>query len=163
MTGRRLGAFGPRRVGSAFGPPLVFLAGLIAFWKLALHQEWVADIILPHPEDIAVSFAELITSDFVWDDIWATFYESVAGFALGAALGIGLALGAAGILPRLPVNAETALAGGHYGRLGAGGLLNPPSRWDYLLAQVVRMGNGSHHAPFSPRSSWRAARRTTTR
>jgi NitT/TauT family transport system permease protein len=100
MIGNRLGAFRPRRLASALGPPLVFLAGLIAFWKLALYQDWVADIILPHPEDIAVSFADLITSEFVWDDIWATFYESVAGFALGAALGIGLAL-VSGLSPTL--------------------------------------------------------------
>jgi NitT/TauT family transport system permease protein len=100
MRRSRLSVLGPRRLASALGPPLVFLAALIAFWKLALHQGWVADIILPHPEDIAVSFAELITSDFVWDDIWATLYESVAGFALGATLGIGLAL-ISGLSPTL--------------------------------------------------------------
>ena len=100
MIGGRLALLTPRRFGSAVGPPLVFLVALIAVWKLALWRDWVADIILPHPEDIAVSFADLITSGFVWDDIGATLYETVAGFALGAALGIALAL-VSGLSPTL--------------------------------------------------------------
>lgn len=85
-------AASPGRLAVALWPPLVFLVGLIAVWKLALAQEWVADIIIPHPEDIVVSFVELLHSGIVWDDIAATLWETVAGFVLGASLGIGLAL-----------------------------------------------------------------------
>jgi NitT/TauT family transport system permease protein len=88
----RLAVLAPRRVGNALWPPLVFLVALIAVWKLALAEDWVADIILPHPEDIVVSFFELLESGIVWDDIGATLWETVAGFLLGAAFGIGLAL-----------------------------------------------------------------------
>ena len=55
-------------------------------------MEWVSESILPPPFDVAESFAELITSDFVWDDIAATLWESVAGFVLGSALGLALAI-----------------------------------------------------------------------
>ena len=57
-----------------------------------------------------------------------------------AAFGLGFALGAAGILPRLAVNAETNLAGARYSELGRQGILNPPWDLDYLLIQVL--GNG---------------------
>jgi NitT/TauT family transport system permease protein len=85
-------AFNPLRVAQRLWPPLLFLAILIALWELALAVEYVSETILPHPKDIAVSFFELITSSFVWDDIAATLWESVAGFALGAALGLALAI-----------------------------------------------------------------------
>jgi NitT/TauT family transport system permease protein len=92
MGRRVLSAFSPRRLARRLWPPLVFLAFLIGVWELALALDWVAESILPHPKDIAVSFYELITSDFVWDDIGATLWEAVAGFALGSALGLALAI-----------------------------------------------------------------------
>src|SRR5919106_2498687 len=82
----------PIRIAKALWPPLLFLALLLGFWELALALDWVAETILPHPLDIAKSFGDLITSSFVWDDIGATLWESVAGFALGSALGLALAI-----------------------------------------------------------------------
>jgi hypothetical protein len=58
-------------------------------------------------------------------------------------IGGGTALGAAGILPRLATNAESALAGG-YGELGASGTLNEPWSVTYLATQVLGMGDGYH-------------------
>jgi NitT/TauT family transport system permease protein len=85
-------AFNPLRVGQRLWPPLLFLVILVALWELALAVEYVSESILPHPKDIVVSFYELITSSFVWDDIAATLWESVAGFVLGAVLGLALAI-----------------------------------------------------------------------
>jgi NitT/TauT family transport system permease protein len=82
----------PRRAAQRLWPPLLFLVLLLAFWELALALEWVAETILPHPKDIAVSFVDLLLSDIVWDDIAATLWESVAGFVLGSALGLALAI-----------------------------------------------------------------------
>ena len=84
--------FNPLRVAQRLWPPLLFLVILIALWELALAVEYVSETILPHPKDIAVSFYELITSSFVWDDIGATLWESVAGFVLGSVLGLALAI-----------------------------------------------------------------------
>ena len=83
-----------RKLRDNVGAPLVFLAFLILLWKVALWEEWVADNIVPHPEDVVTSFFELLFSGEVgvWDDIAATLWETVAGFALGSALGIGLAV-----------------------------------------------------------------------
>jgi hypothetical protein len=68
------------------------------------------------------------------------------GAATGVAvLGLGLALGAAGLLPRLAVNAETNLAGGDYSQLGSSGVLNPPWTLRYLLVQVLGEGTGYHY------------------
>ena len=87
--GRRLAhALSPARLARRLWPPLLFLVLLIALWELALAVDYVDETILPHPKDIVVSFWELIRSDFVWDDIAATLWESVAGFALGAVLGL---------------------------------------------------------------------------
>lgn len=62
-----------------------------------------------------------------------------------AGLGLGAALGAAGMLPRYVVNAETNLAGGDYSQLEGGGVLNPPWTLDYLLAQTLGVGSGYHY------------------
>jgi NitT/TauT family transport system permease protein len=92
MGRRFVAALSPRRLGRRLWPPLVFLVLLLGVWELALALEWVAETILPHPKDIAVSFVDLLLSDIVWDDIAATLWESVAGFFLGAALGLALAV-----------------------------------------------------------------------
>lgn len=89
---RFVASLSPRRAAQRLWPPLLFLVLLLAAWELALALEWVAETILPHPKDIAVSFVDLLFSDIVWDDIAATLWESVAGFVLGSALGLALAI-----------------------------------------------------------------------
>jgi NitT/TauT family transport system permease protein len=93
-------ALSPSRLVRRAWPPLLFLVLIILVWKLALAVGWVSESILPQPEDIAVSFWELIQSDFVWDDAAATLWESVAGFVLGAVLGLALAI-PAGLSPTM--------------------------------------------------------------
>jgi NitT/TauT family transport system permease protein len=92
MRAKLMHALSPKRLARRLWPPLVFLAILVGLWELALAVDYVSESILPHPKDIVVSFWELIRSDFVWDDIAATLWESVAGFFLGAALGLALAI-----------------------------------------------------------------------
>ncbi|HEV3378623.1 MAG TPA: ABC transporter permease [Thermoleophilaceae bacterium] len=92
MGRKVLHALSPVRLARRLWPPLAFLAILVGLWELALAVDYVSESILPHPKDIVVSFWELITSDFVWDDIGATLWESVAGFFLGSALGLALAI-----------------------------------------------------------------------
>ena len=92
MAHKVIYAFSPRRLGKRLWPPLLFLALLVGLWYLALELEWVSESILPKPNEIVVSFAELITSSFVWDDIGATLWEATAGFVLGSALGLALAI-----------------------------------------------------------------------
>jgi NitT/TauT family transport system permease protein len=89
---RVLSALSPKRLARRLWPPLLFLLLLLAVWELALALDWVAETILPPPDDIAVAFFDLTLSDIVWDDIGATLWESVAGFALGSALGLALAI-----------------------------------------------------------------------
>ena len=92
MARKVLHALSPRRLARRLWPPLLFLAILIGIWEFALAIEYVSESILPHPKDIVVSFYELAGSSFVWDDVGATLWESVAGFGLGAALGLALAI-----------------------------------------------------------------------
>jgi NitT/TauT family transport system permease protein len=92
MRAKVLHALSPKRLARRLWPPLVFLAIIVGLWELALAVDYVSESILPHPKDIVVSFWELIRSDFVWDDIGATLWESVAGFLLGSALGLALAI-----------------------------------------------------------------------
>jgi NitT/TauT family transport system permease protein len=92
MARKVLHALSPPRLARRLWPPLLFLAILVGLWELALAVEYVSESILPHPKDIVVSFWELIGSDFVWDDVGATLWESVAGFGLGSALGLALAI-----------------------------------------------------------------------
>ena len=59
-------------------------------------------------------------------------------------LGGGVALAAAGLLPRLSVNAQTTIHGGDYSAVGSGGVLNPPWTVQYLTTQLLGMGDGHH-------------------
>ena len=93
MQSDRRRAISPMRLVGRLWPPLVFLVLLIALWELALAVDYVSESILPHPKDIVVSFYELtIEESFIWDDVGATLWESVAGFLLGSALGLALAI-----------------------------------------------------------------------
>lgn len=81
-----------RRIHESVTPPLIFLVFLVALWKLALWNEWISDTVIPHPEDVVVSFVDLVFSDIIWDDTAATLWETVAGFLLGAVIALGLAI-----------------------------------------------------------------------
>ena len=81
-----------RRILDAVAAPLIFLAFIVLLWKVALWKDMVSDTVLPHPEDIVVSFFELVFSDIIWDDTAATLWETVAGFLLGAVIALGLAI-----------------------------------------------------------------------
>lgn len=81
-----------RRIGPAFWPPLVFLVFLVALWELASTQGWVSELILPRPGEVATSFVELLAEGLIWGDLWATTYETLAGFVVAGALGIVLAI-----------------------------------------------------------------------
>ena len=93
MSAKVAHALSPSRLARRLWPPLLFLVILVALWELALAVDYVSESILPHPKDIVVSFYELVIEEsFIWDDVAATLWESVAGFGLGAALGLALAI-----------------------------------------------------------------------
>jgi NitT/TauT family transport system permease protein len=93
MSARVAHALSPSRLARRLWPPLLFLVLLVGLWELALAVEYVSESILPHPKDIVVSFYQLVIEEsFIWDDVAATLWESVAGFGLGAALGLALAI-----------------------------------------------------------------------
>lgn len=63
------------------------------------------------------------------------------GAATGAAVfGFGFTLGAAGILPRLAINAETNLSGGDYERLSVPSVDNLPWTLSHLIGQILGSG-----------------------
>ena len=80
------------RLFSLLWPPIAFFVILMLAWKLALSQGWISDLILPQPEEVAVSFVELVADGLIWEHVWATSYETLAGFIVAALLGIGLAV-----------------------------------------------------------------------
>lgn len=90
-SGRSIGSIAWRVV-RAVAPPLAFLIVVVAIWELALGQGWVDELILPHPQEIVVSFVDLLQSGIVWDDIWATTYETLVGFGLAFVFGFALAI-----------------------------------------------------------------------
>lgn len=80
------------QVWPALWPPLAFFVILIALWELSLAQGWVSELILPRPGEVATSFVDLVSEGQLWDDTWATTYETLAGFGLAAVLGVALAV-----------------------------------------------------------------------
>ncbi len=84
---------GPKTRGRIVAP-VVFLAVLLVAWHLATSQQWVSSLVLPPPKDVAVSTYELFETGLIWEHLFATLYETLAGFALAATFAITLALAA---------------------------------------------------------------------
>ncbi|MFI0485310.1 ABC transporter permease [Actinomadura sp. 9N215] len=74
--------------------PAALFAVVVLVWDLANTQGWVSDLILPRPWDVVVATYDLFSGGLVWEHLLATFYETLAGFAVAAVLGIGTALAA---------------------------------------------------------------------
>ena len=83
----------PRLSGGVIAP-LVFLVVLIVAWDLANTQGWVSDLILPRPGEVVLSAIDLFETGLIWEHLWATLYETFAGFAFAAVFAILLALAA---------------------------------------------------------------------
>lgn len=65
--------------------PFVVLAFLGFLWWLATDREWVKPYLVPKPHDVAELMIEQWS--FLWQHIWITSYETVAGFVLAVAIG----------------------------------------------------------------------------
>ncbi len=81
-------------------PPAVFLVVVVTLWEVATRNEWVSSLVLPRPGDVATSLYELFSTGLIWDHLWATLYETLAGFGLASLIAVSLAL-AAGWSPLL--------------------------------------------------------------
>ena len=77
-----------------FVGPVVLFVVVVILWDLAHTQGWISELILPRPGDVVTSTYELFETGIVWEHIWATLYETVAGFALAAVLAITAAIAA---------------------------------------------------------------------
>jgi NitT/TauT family transport system permease protein len=61
---------------------------IIGGWELAVRGFDVAPIVLPTPSAVAVALWEGIRTNAFLYDFWVTFFETIAGFALGASFGL---------------------------------------------------------------------------
>jgi NitT/TauT family transport system permease protein len=76
-------------------PPLLLFVALIALWELAVSDEWISSLILPHPWEVVEGFSELVSGEVLWPNLRATAWEIIAGFLLGSGAGIALAVACA--------------------------------------------------------------------
>jgi sulfonate transport system permease protein len=95
----RAGAAAPRRL-AWFGPAardglLAWAVPLavLALWWIAASHEWIAPQVLPAPEAVARTFAELAAGGELWTHLKVSLLRVLAGFAAG--LSGGLLLGTA--------------------------------------------------------------------
>ncbi len=75
---------------------LIFLALLVAIWHIATSLQLVNALFLPTPlETIQTLYIQLIQTQELWSDIFATLYRTIIAFILAAIAGItiGLVLG----------------------------------------------------------------------
>jgi NitT/TauT family transport system permease protein len=72
--------------------PLLSFVVLIGIWEVASRREWVSDLVLPGPFDIAKAFVDLFSSGLVWPHLRVTMYETLVGFGLGAGAAFVLAV-----------------------------------------------------------------------
>lgn len=76
-----------------------FPLAVLLLWILAAEFEWLPPQILPPPSMVVETFAELVRSGELADNLWISLWRVLAGFAIGA--GAGFALGVAmGLSPR---------------------------------------------------------------
>lgn len=80
--------------------PLAFLVVVLVGWHVATTSGWVSSLLFPEPLAVARSTYELFATGLIWEHLFATLYETLAGFAAAATVSIGLAL-AAGWSPLL--------------------------------------------------------------
>lgn len=69
----------------------VFLA-LMLVWELLSVAEVIPSIILPAPTAIAQALVMLVTAEWFPEHLWATAFETVAGFVVGSVLGVVLGI-----------------------------------------------------------------------
>ena len=71
-------------------PAIAAAAGLILAWHLLVVLLEIPQFIAPGPLDVVATFAE--RRAILWTNFWPTFFEAVAGFALGNSIAILLAV-----------------------------------------------------------------------
>lgn len=70
---------------------LAVLLGVLAVWQLAVDRQWVEEIVLPRPGDVASVLPEVLRDAVTWQAVRTTLLEILGGAAL--ALGAGLLIG----------------------------------------------------------------------
>lgn len=62
---------------------------LLGMWELLswFDPSFWPEVILSRPTEIVPAFFQAITTDFVWENFWVTFQETVFGFGIGASGG----------------------------------------------------------------------------
>jgi sulfonate transport system permease protein len=70
--------------------PWLLPASLLALWQLSASQGWLSGQVLPPPEDVWNTLAELARSGDLWVNTAASLRRVLGGFALGAVIGLGL-------------------------------------------------------------------------
>jgi NitT/TauT family transport system permease protein len=75
---------------------VIILVVLLVAWEMAARAGWADPLMFPAPWGIIkqIGFIYFIQGN-VWYHLYTTFYEAMAGLAVGALLGVGLATGAA--------------------------------------------------------------------
>jgi sulfonate transport system permease protein len=72
---------------------------LLLLWWVAARQGWVAPQVLPSPEDVGTTLAELVRSGEMADNLWISAQRVLFGFGVGATAGLLLGVGM-GLSPR---------------------------------------------------------------
>ncbi|MDH3498970.1 MAG: ABC transporter permease [Acidimicrobiia bacterium] len=74
------------------GPIGASILALIIYgvWHVTAWNEWVSDIILPAPDEVAVAFFQTLSEGFFYSHLWITTQEVLIGFAIGVIIGFGL-------------------------------------------------------------------------
>jgi NitT/TauT family transport system permease protein len=83
--GARNGATNGRgaRILRVVWPPVAVISVILVLWQTAVTLDWVNDLILPPPSEIAASLAYLLVQPFFWEAARATMTETVVGFLIG--------------------------------------------------------------------------------
>ena len=74
--------------------PVLLAVFFIVLWDVAQTCGWISDLLVPRPGEVAISTYELFTTGLIWEHLWTTLFETVAGFLTAAVFAISLALAA---------------------------------------------------------------------
>lgn len=88
---------GPSSIGSLVasrwrGPIGAILLAILLYgiWQVTVWNNWVSDIILPAPNEVAIAFYQTFTEGFFYAHLWITTQEVLIGFLVGVIVGFGL-------------------------------------------------------------------------
>src|SRR5947209_8784852 len=67
---------------------LVLLAAFLGLWELGARNKLIDRFFYSMPSEIGLTIQDWLVTGILWNDVWITLQETLAGFVLGTIIGV---------------------------------------------------------------------------